>query len=155
VPQVVDAVKVPVIAAGGISDARGIAAAFMLGTSGVQMGTAFLRCPESKISPLFRAALEEAGDASTVMANVYTGRPARGILNRFLREVGAMSDIAPAFRLAANAVIPLRAKAEAQGADDFSTMLAGQGAGLARTEPASELTQRLAADALRLLNASA
>src|SRR5947209_9125746 len=112
VPQVVDAVNVPVIAAGGITDARGIAAAFALGACGVQMGTAFLFCPEAKISAPHGAALATGRDHATALTNVMTGRPARGFYNRLMRELGPISDIAPEFPLAAAAVAPLRAKAE-------------------------------------------
>src|SRR5262245_31160742 len=94
VPQVVDAVKVPVIAAGGIADARGILAAFALGAAAVQIGTAYLRCPEAQISPLYRQALKDAKDNQTAITNVFTGRPARAIVNRLMREVGPMSDVA-------------------------------------------------------------
>src|SRR5215467_15837889 len=94
-PQVADAVSVPVIAAGGIADARGAIAAFVLGASGVQLGTAYLFCPEAKISPLYRRALEQATDNGTALTNLFSGRPARGILNRFLEESGPMSDTAP------------------------------------------------------------
>src|SRR5882757_8090831 len=100
VPQVVDAVKVPVIAAGGIADARGIVAAFALGAAGVQLGTAYLHCPESKITPLHRAALRAARDDATAVTNLHTGRPARGLVNRLMREVGPISDVAPEFPLA-------------------------------------------------------
>src|SRR5579883_2906168 len=101
VPQVVDAVKAPVVAAGGIADGRGIAAAFALGAAGVQIGSAYLRCPEPKVSALGRAALAEASDDSTVITNVMTGRPARGVKNRVMAEVGPMSSEAPAFPHAA------------------------------------------------------
>ena len=148
VPQVVDAVSVPVIAAGGIADARGIAAAFALGAAGVQIGTAYLFCPEAKISPLHRAALKAADDASTVLTNVFTGRPARGIVNRLVREVGPMSTEAPQFPGAANAVTPLRAKGEAAGSADFTALWSGQAAALGRELPAGELTRALAAEAL-------
>ena len=148
VPQIVDAVKVPVIAAGGITDARGIAAAFALGAAGVQIGTAYLWCPEAKISAPHRAALKSARDDGTALTNLMTGRPARGFLNRVMREVGPISDVAPAFPLAAGALAPLRAKAEAQGSGDFSPMWAGQAASLGRALPAGELTRTLAADAL-------
>ena len=104
VPQVVDAVKVPVIAAGGIADGRGIAAAFALGASGVQIGSAYLRCPESKVIAPARAALAQASDDSTVITNVMTGRPARGVANRVMREVGPISPDAPAFPHAATAL---------------------------------------------------
>src|SRR5215217_1095446 len=107
IPQVVDAVKVPVIAAGGITDARGIVAAFALGASAVQMGTAYLFCPEARISAPHREALRGAKDNQTVLTNVFTGRPARGIINRIVREVGPMTDQAPAFPLAGGAVAPL------------------------------------------------
>jgi nitronate monooxygenase len=147
VPQVADAVKVPVIAAGGIADARGIAAAFALGAAGVQIGTAYLRSPEAKISAPHRAALRSAADDATVLTNVMTGRPARGIVNRITREVGPVSDLAPEFPLAAGALAPLRAKAEAAGSGDFSPMWSGQAAALGRDLPAGELTTALAAEA--------
>ncbi len=148
VPQVVDAVKVPVIAAGAVSDARGIVAAFALGASGVQVGSAFLHCPESKISAPHRAALRAAHDDGTALTNLMTGRPARGFYNRLMREIGPVSEVAPAFPLAAGALAPLRAKAEGQGSGDFSPMWAGQAAALGRPIPAAELTRNLAAEAL-------
>lgn len=148
VPQVVDAVKVPVIAAGAVADARGIAAAFALGAAGVQIGTAYLHSPEAKISPMHRAALKEATDDATVLTNVVSGRPARGILNRLLREVGPMSDLAPEFPMATPAVAPLRAAAEKKGSGDFSPLWSGQAGRLGREMPAGELTRRLAEEAL-------
>src|SRR6476659_4495393 len=151
VPQVVDAVKVPVIAAGGIMDGRGIAAAFALGAAAVQLGTAYLRCPEAKISAPHRAALRAARDDGTAVTNLMTGRPARGFVNRVMREIGAISDVAPEFPLAAGALAPLRAKAEAQGSGDFSPLWAGQAASLGRALPAGELTRKIAADALTCL----
>jgi nitronate monooxygenase len=154
VPQIVDAVKVPVIAAGAVSDARGIAAAFMLGAAGVQVGSAYLHCPESKVSALHRAALAAAQDDGTRVTNLMTGRPARGLLNRAMRELGPISDVAPEFPLAAGALAPLRAKAEAQGLGDFSSLWAGQAASLGRALPAGEVTRKLAADALALLRGS-
>lgn len=144
-PQVVDAVKVPVIAAGGIADGRGIAAAFALGAAGVQIGTAYLRCPESKVSALARAALAEAHDDSTVITNVMTGRPARGVANRVMREVGPISPDAPAFPHAATSLAPLKAGAEKLGKVDFTTLWAGQAVGLGRDMPAADLTRALAA----------
>lgn len=147
VPQVVDAVKVPVIAAGAVADARGIAAAFALGAAGVQIGTAYLHCPESKVSAPHRAALKTAHDDDTALTNLMTGRPARGIVNRLMREVGPVSDVAPAFPLAAGALAPLRAKAEAQNSGDFSSLWSGQAAALGRAMPAGELTRALAAEA--------
>jgi nitronate monooxygenase len=151
VPQIVDAVKVPVIAAGAVSDARGIAAALMLGAAGVQIGSAYLHCPEARISAPHRAALACAQDDGTRVTNLMTGRPARGLVNRVMREIGPISDVAPEFPLAAGALAPLRAKAEAQGSGDFTSLWAGQAASLGRAMPAGELTRRLAADALALL----
>jgi nitronate monooxygenase len=153
VPQIVDAVKVPVIAAGAITDARGIAAAFALGAAGAQIGTAYLWCPEAKISAPHRAALKSARDDGTALTNLMTGRPARGLINRVMREIGPISDMAPEFPLAAGALAPLRAKAEAQGSGDFSPMWAGQAASLGRPLPAAELTRKLAAEALERMRA--
>jgi len=147
VPQIADAVTVPVIAAGGIADARGIAAAFALGAAGVQIGTAYLRCPEAKISAPHRAALASARADSSVLTNVMSGRPARAVVNRLIREVGPLSDLAPEFPLASGALAPLRAKAEAAGSGDFSPMWCGQAAPLGRALPAGELTKALAAEA--------
>jgi nitronate monooxygenase len=151
VPQVADAVKVPVIAAGGVSDARGIAAAFALGASAVQIGSAYLHCPESKMLAPHRAALKTARDDGTVVTNVMTGRPARGIVNRVMRELGPISAIAPEFPLAGGALAPLHARAQAQGSGDFSSMWAGQAAGLGRALPARALTLQLAAEGQELL----
>ena len=151
VPQIVDAVTVPVIAAGAVSDARGIAAAFVLGAAGVQIGTAYLLCPESKISAPHRAALKAAQSDSTALTNLMTGRPARGIVNRVMREIGPVSELAPAFPLAGGALAPLRAKAEAQGSGDFSPLWSGQAAALGRELPARELTAKLAGEARALL----
>jgi nitronate monooxygenase len=151
VPQIVDAVKIPVIAAGGISDARGVAAAFILGASGVQIGSAYLHCPESKISGQHRAALKGSTDDATTVTNLFTGRPARGIINRLIRDLGPVNPIAPEFPLAGGAIAPLRAKAEAAGSGDFSPMWSGQAAALGRAAPARQLTQALASDAQELL----
>ncbi|MEZ0311935.1 MAG: NAD(P)H-dependent flavin oxidoreductase [Myxococcota bacterium] len=148
VPQVVDAVKVPVIAAGGIADARGIVAAFALGASAVQLGTAYLHTPEAKISAFHRHALTAAADDSTAVTNVFTGRPARGFVNRLVEEVGPLSDVVPPFPLASAALAPLRAAAEARGESHFTNLWAGQAAGLGRAEPAQALTERLAREAL-------
>ena len=148
VPQVVDAVKVPVIAAGGIADGRGIAAAFALGAAGVQIGTAYLRCPESKVSAAARIALAQALDDSTVITNVMTGRPARGLANRAMREVGPISPDAPAFPHAATGLAPLKAAAEKLGRVDFTNLWAGQAVRLGREMAAAELTRALAGAAL-------
>ena len=153
VPQVVDAVKVPVIAAGGIADARGIVAAFALEAAAVQIGTAYLFCPEAKISAAYRAALRKAKDNQTALTNVFTGRPARGIVNRVIREVGPMAEGAPEFPLAAGAMAPLRAKCATTGSNDFTAYWAGQAAQLGRELPARELTQQLAMETLERLGA--
>ena len=150
-PQIVDAVKLPVIAAGAIGDARGIVAALALGASAVQMGTAYLHCPESTILPPHRAALKTARDDGTALTNVMTGRLARGIVNRVMRELGPISDAAPEFPLAGGALAPLHAKAQAQGSGDFSSMWAGQAASLGREMPARELTLMLAKEAQALM----
>jgi len=144
-PQIVRAVKVPVIAAGGIADAAGIYAATALGAAGVQIGTAFLLCPECTTSAPHRAALKSANAQHTAITNVLTGRPARGIVNRIIRELGPMSAVAPPFPLAAGAVAPLRARAESNGSGDFSPMWAGQNASGCREVPAAQLTRDLVA----------
>ena len=152
VPQVADAVHVPVIAAGGIADGRGIAAAFALGAAGVQIGTAYLRCPESRVSAPARMALAQGRDDSTVITNVMTGRPARGLANRVMREVGPISPVAPAFPHAATNLAPLKAAAEKQGKLDFTNVWAGQAVRLGREMPAAELTRALAGSALARLS---
>ena len=151
VPQVVDAVKVPVVAAGGIADARGILVAFALGAAAVQIGTAYLHCPEVQLSPLHRQALKGTKDNETAITNVFTGRPARAIMNRFIREVGPMSDFVPEFPLAAATLTPLRAKSEMAGSADFTPLWSGQAARLSRERSAAELTKQLAAEALHNL----
>ncbi|WP_166353647.1 NAD(P)H-dependent flavin oxidoreductase [Phytoactinopolyspora limicola] len=145
VPQVVAAVDVPVIASGGIADARAVAAALALGAEGVQVGTAYLRCPEATTSPVHRAALASEDSRHTALTNVFSGRPARGLVNRAMRELGAMRDDVPAFPLASAAVAPLRAAAEAQGRGDFSWMWAGQNTSGCREVGAGEITRDLAA----------
>jgi len=145
VPQIARAVRVPVIAAGGIADAQGVAAAMALGASGVQIGTAYLLCPESTISKVHRAALKSEAARETALTNLFTGRPARGIVNRIMKELGAMNAIAPAFPLATAAIAPLRAKAEAEGKGDFSPLWSGQNASGCKEIPAAQLTLELAA----------
>ncbi len=147
VPQIVDAVDIPVVASGGIGDARGIAAAFMLGADGVQLGTAYLKCPEANLNPLHASALPSARDDTTALTNVFTGRPARGILNRLMRDLGPMSPHAPDFPTAGKALAPLRARAESEGRDDFTNLWAGQAAHLSPALPAGDLTHRLMAQA--------
>ncbi len=146
VPQIVREVKVPVIAAGGIADAKGVAAAMALGAAGVQVGTAYLLCPEATTSAIHRAALKSKAAHHTALTNVFTGRPARGIVNRIMRELGPITTATPAFPLAATAIVPLRAKAEAQGSGDFSPLWAGQNASGCKEVPAADLTRQLAAD---------
>ncbi len=143
VPQIVDAVSVPVIAAGGISDRRGVRAAFVLGASAVQVGTAYLLTPEAKITAFHRDALKSARDDNTALTNIFTGRPARGIVNRIMREIGPLSATAPAFPTAGGALAPLRAVTEKEGRPDFSNMWAGQAASLAREMSSAELTRYL------------
>jgi nitronate monooxygenase len=152
VPQVADAVDVPVIGTGGIADARGIAAAFALGASGVQIGSAYLLTPEAKPVAAHRAAIRSVRDDGTVLTNVMTGRPARSVLLRVVREVGPMSELAPEFPLAGGALAPLRAVAEKQGSGDFTTQWAGQAVRLGREMAAGELTRTLAAEALQRMN---
>lgn len=148
VPQVVDAVRVPVIATGGISDARGIAAAFALGAAGVQIGSAYLYCPEATAGVAHRQALQQVRDDNSVLTNVFTGRPARSVVNRLVSEVGPMAAESPAFPLAGGAVAPLRA--HAGDAPDFTPLWTGQAAALSkhRALGAGALTQALAAEAL-------
>jgi nitronate monooxygenase len=155
VPQIVDAVKVPVIAAGGIADARGIVAVFALGASAVQIGTAYLFCPEAIVGPVYRKALRNVKDNQTALTNVFSGRPARAIVNRIVREVGPITELAPAFPLAAGAIAPLRTSSEANRSDDFAQLWSGQAAHMCRELPAGELTRRLAAETLSKLNAVA
>ncbi|MGJ7460535.1 NAD(P)H-dependent flavin oxidoreductase [Halomonas sp. MA07-2] len=143
-PQVRAAVGVPLIAAGGIADARGVAAARALGADAVQVGTAFLCCPESSISAIHRRALMSEAARHTALTHLYSGRPARGIVTRLMRELGPMSDTAPAFPLATAAIAPLRAAAEALGLGDFSPLWAGQNASRCREVPAAQVIAELA-----------
>ncbi|MDP3761849.1 MAG: nitronate monooxygenase [Ramlibacter sp.] len=144
VRQVVRAVKTPVIAAGGIADAEGVAAALALGAVGVQVGTAYLLCPEATTSALHRQALQTEAARVTALTNVFTGRPARGIVNRAIRELGPISAAAPAFPLAVARMAALRAKAESLGSSDFSPLWAGQDTNGCSEVPAAEMTQALA-----------
>lgn len=146
-PQIVRAVRIPVIAAGGIADARGVAAALALGATAVQVGTAYLLCPETTTSNVHRAALASPQAAHTALTNLLTGRPARGIVNRLMRELGPISSLAPQFPLAGAALAPLRAEAERLGSGDFSPLWAGQNASGCKPIPAADLTRQLAAAA--------
>ena len=145
-PQVVKAVRLPVVAAGGIADAKGLVAAMALGAAGVQIGTAYLLCPEVTISPVHRAALKSDAARHTAVTNVFTGRPARSIVNRIIRELGPINAAVPAFPLATSAIAPLRAKAESLGSDDFSPLWSGQNASGCKEIPAARLTRELAAE---------
>ena len=143
-PQIVAAVDVPVIAAGGIADAAGVAAAMALGAAGVQVGTAYLCCHEATTSALHRAALQSDAARHTALTTLFTGRPARGIVNRLMRELGPLNPAAPAFPTATAAIAPLRAHWEKQGSGDFSPLWSGQNASGCAAIPAAELTLQLA-----------
>ena len=145
VPQIVAAVGVPVIAAGGIADATGVAAALRLGASAVQVGTTYLLCPEATVSAVHRQALAEPW-VPTALTNLFTGRPARGIVNRLMRDLGPMSATPPPFPLAGAALAPLRAAAEREGRGDFSPLWSGQNRTGCRAVPAADLTRSLAAE---------
>lgn len=142
-PQIVRAVNVPVIAAGGIADAAGVAAARQLGAAGVQVGTAYLLTPEATTSAVHRAALKSDAIEYTALTNLFTGGLARGIVNRLMRELGPICSVAPAFPLATAAIGPLRSKAEASGSGDFSPLWSGQNARGCKEIPAAELTREL------------
>jgi nitronate monooxygenase len=149
VPQIVDAVRVPVIASGGIMDGRGIVAALALGASAVQMGTAFLTCAEAATSEAYRQALLNAREDQTRITRAFSGRPARGIVNRFMKEVeidhadDADDPILP-FDLQNPLTRPLRTAAAKQGRAEFLSLWAGQGVRMARRQSAPELVARLA-----------
>ena len=146
VPQIVQAINLPVIAAGGIADARGVRAALALGAIGVQVGTAYLLCPEATTSSVHRAALQRPSARHTALTNLFTGRLARSIVNRIMRELGPISTATPAFPLATSAITPLRAIAEGHGSGDFSPLWSGQNATGCKEIPAAELTQELAGE---------
>ena len=143
VRQMVKAVKIPVIAAGGIADKAGFVASRALGAAGIQVGTAYLCCPEATTTEVHREALRSADASTTAITNLFTGRPARGIMNRIMREIGPNNAWAPTFPLAAAAMLPLRQRAESQGRNDFSPLWAGQSARLMRDVPAAVLTREL------------
>jgi len=143
-PQIVRAVKLPVVAAGGIADATGVAAALALGAAGVQVGTAYLLCPEARTSAVHRAALKSGAARTTAVTNLFTGRPARAIVNRIVRELGPISAATPAFPLAVAAIAPLRSHAEKLDSGDFSPLWSGQNASGCREIPAADLTRELA-----------
>jgi nitronate monooxygenase len=143
-PQIVQAVGIPVIAAGGIVDARGVAASIALGAAGAQVGTAYLLCPESTTSAVHRSALKSDASQHTALTNLFSGRPARGIVNRAMRELGVLNEAVPEFPLAATAMAPLRARAERDGRGDFSPLWSGQNASACSETPAAQLTRELA-----------
>ena len=143
-PQIVSEVDVPVIAAGGIADAAGVTAAMALGAAGVQVGTASLCSDEATTSAVHRAALQSEAAHHTALTSLFTGRPARGIVNRVMRELGPLNPAAPAFPLATAAMAPLRAHWEKQGSGDFSPLWSGQNASGCRAGPAADITRRLA-----------
>jgi len=143
-PQIVAAVKIPVIAAGGIATAEGVRAALDLGAVATQIGTAFMLCPEATTKPLHREALKSPAARHTAITNLFSGGPARGIVNRVMRELGPVCDQAPAFPLATNAIAPLRAAGEAAGTGDFSPLWSGQNASGCREIPAGVLVEELA-----------
>ena len=140
-PQIVQAVEVPVIAAGGVGTAQAVAAARQLGASGVQIGTAYLCSHEASTSALHRAALQSPAAQHTALTTLFSGRPARGIVNRLMRELGPLNPVAPAFPLATAAIAPLRAAAEAQGLSDFTPLWSGQNASSARSLSAGDITR--------------
>ena len=142
-PQICQAIDLPVIAAGGIASAGAIKAALALGASGVQIGTAFLLCLEAGTSASYRAAIASEASRHTALTNVFTGRPARSIVNRLVREIGPMSSHAPPFPTAAAALARLRAHAEKSGKNDFTPMWCGQNATGCREVPAADLLRSL------------
>ncbi len=146
-PQIVAAVKVPVIAAGGIANAQGVQAAFALGASAVQIGTAFMLCDEATTSAVHRTALAHSANHPeqhhTQLTTLFTGRPARGITNRVMHELGAINTIAPAFPTSTAAIAPLRAAAEKAGRADFSPLWSGQNASGCKAVPAAQLIKTL------------
>ncbi len=143
-PQVIDAVTVPVIAAGGIADARGVRAALAMGACAVQVGTAYLLCAEVQTTAIHRAAIAGPDAAHTALTNVFSGRPARSIVNRAVRELGPLNPRVPAFPFGGAAIAPLRAKAEAKGSGEFSPLWAGQNVSGCREIGAAALTRELA-----------
>jgi nitronate monooxygenase len=145
VPQIANGVRVPVIAAGGIADAKGVAAALALGAAGAQVGTAYLLCAEATTSAVHRAAIASDAARHTALTNLFTGRPARGIVNRLIRELGPIAAVAPEFPLATTAIAPLRVKAESSGSGDFSPLWCGQNASGCAAVAAAQLTRALAA----------
>lgn len=154
-PQIAQAVKVPVIASGGIADANGVKAAMALGAIGAQVGTAYLLCHEAITSAVHRAALKSDAARHTAITNVFSGRPARGIVNRGMRELGPINDAAPQFPMAASAIAPLRAAAESRSSGDFSPLWAGQNVSGCKEVSCADLTRELAGIRTARLQSSA
>jgi len=144
-PQVIKAVNLPVIAAGGIADANGVSAVLALGAAAAQIGTAYLLCDEATTSPVHRAALKDAGAVHTALTNRFSGRPARSIVNRVIHELGPLGQV-PVFPLAATAIAPLRSAAEARNLGDFSPLWSGQNPSGCREISAAQLTRELGRD---------
>lgn len=151
VPQIVDAVSVPVIAAGGIADGRGIAAAFALGASGVQPGTAFLTTEEAATTAVHRKALLEADEEDTRLTRAFSGRPARGISNRYIEEMAPHDEKLPDFPILNTVTGPLRKASTQAGSGDFVALWSGQAVSLNRTMPAKDLIEKMVEEARPLL----
>ena len=146
VPQIVDALSVPVIASGGIADGRGIAASLALGALGVQMGTAFLTCPESAAHDVYRHALVKAADDETRITSAFSGRPARGLENRYIRDMATYQKTLPDFPINNTLTGPLRKASAEAGKEDFMALWSGQAAALSKSLPAAELVETLVAE---------
>ena len=142
--QIIDGVRCPVVAAGGIATAEHVQEVLGMGAAAAQVGSAYLLCPEATTSAVHRAALQTPAAQHTALTNLFTGKPARGIVNRWMRELGPMSELAPAFPLATSVVAPLRTKAEAGGSGDFSPLWAGKNAWQGYPRSAAEVTRALA-----------
>lgn len=146
VPQIVNKVRVPVIAAGGIGDRKGVQAALLLGADAVQIGTSYLLCTEAKTSQLHRLALKNFKSKHTAITNIFSGKPARGIVNRAMKELGYINSFAPDFPYAAIEMAQLRGHFERLGSDDFSPLWSGQNTSGCKDVSAKELTLLLAAE---------
>ena len=154
VPQMVDALAVPVVAAGGIMDGRGLAAALVLGAGAAQMGTAFLACEESGAHPEFKRAVLQAAEDETEVTRAFSGRPARGIKNRFLTEVGANEEALAPFPVQNALTRDVRAAAQEQDRPEFMSLWAGQAARLARRAAAADLVRETVEEAEAVLAAA-
>ena len=146
VPQIAQAVNLPVIGAGGIADAKSVAATMAIGAIGAQIGTAYMLCPEATTSAVHRTALKSEAAQHTVLTNLFTGRPARGIVNRIMKELGPISTATAEFPFATAAIAPLREKAEASGSGAFSPLWCGENSVGCKDIPAAQLTEELAGD---------